>query len=167
MQCHCKGRWRQGGDFFYRFLNVVFSKRVLPAAWASSTASAPKVLETASRSRSCGRRPLRQACCRRARSCLEIVGNHGHNLPSVSNNSFTERRTPVDITQLTGVQCEKQGIGLAPLCGLAAHDSGAWRCAAHQRGGAGPQAGARHGVRHHERRAAQALRRVSGDRLFV
>eukprot|EP01136_Pigoraptor_vietnamica_P012325 Opistho-1_new@52130 len=83
---------------------------------------------------------------------LELVNNHGHNL------NVKLFRDPRDGHYPTaGFQRQEQGLRPASVGRPAAHDPGAWRCPAHQRRSAGPQAGSLHGVRHHERHPAQEL----------
>ena len=62
---------------------------------------------------------------------------------------------------------QEQGVGPAPVRRPAADDPRAWRRAAHQPAADGAQGRARHGLRHHERRAAQALRGNPRMRLLV
>ena len=54
---------------------------------------------------------------------------------------------------------QEQSLGPPPFLGTAADDPRQRRHQAHQSAAHGAQGRARHGVRHHERRAAQALRR--------
>ncbi|MCK7500014.1 MAG: Flp pilus assembly complex ATPase component TadA [Comamonadaceae bacterium] len=58
-----------------------------------------------------------------------------------------------------GLRRQEQGLRPAPVGRPAADDPRARRRAAHQRAAAGAQGRARHGVRHHERRAAQGATR--------
>ena len=62
---------------------------------------------------------------------------------------------------------QEQGLRPAPFLRPAADDPGQWRRPAHQSAAHGAQGRARHGVRHHERCAAQALRREPRVRFLL
>ena len=64
------------------------------------------------------------------------------------------------------VCCQEQGLGPAPVGRLAADDPGAWRCASYQPAADGARDRSQDDVRHHERLAAQGLRRKPRMRLL-
>ena len=73
----------------------------------------------------------------------------------------------LDIAQLLAFAVKNQRLGPAPVGRRAADDPRRRRHEAHQHARTDPQGSAQHGVRHHERQAAQGLRGVLRDRFLV
>jgi len=73
----------------------------------------------------------------------------------------------VDIAQLLAFAVKNNAFGPASVGGRAADDSRRRGHEARQYAGSGAQRSAQHGVRHHERQAAQGLRRILRDGFLV
>ena len=73
----------------------------------------------------------------------------------------------MNLDELLTFSVTQQCLGPASVGWFAADDPGGRRCPPHQRAPAGAQAGPRPDLRHHERQAAQGLRRIPGVRLLV
>ena len=131
------------------------------------TASASKVLLTASNVTLCTGRPAR---VRRRRAnalphLLQVVFDARHNAPEPI--ALTGAHPSMDITQLLAFSVKNKASDLHLSAGLPPMIRVHGDVRRINVDAAGAQAGARHGVRHHERRAAQALRRHAGVRLLA
>ena len=151
-----------------------------PARRAGRSAWWPRYQYVAGRrSRACGEhvRHRRWTWCRPALGLYCRSGTSGL-IDSVANwTPRRERRTAGSQPSLGGEQAwispncwlfgQEQGFGLASVRRLAADDPRRWRRPPHQHPGAGPQAGACAGLRHHVGQAAPRLRGIPRDRLLL
>ena len=145
-----------------------------PRRCAARTASGPKVLLTTSNVTLCTGRPApaqalaMRSCTRASLSAIIALLLRRAGAPQAScRRARRHFRKSHGHYPTAGVLGQEQGLRPAPFGRPAADDPRSRRRAPHQCRPARAQAGARHGVRHHERLAAEELRGDAGVRLLV